>query len=269
MSANQRRPHSARKLLRRRLRARISHTHGPKRTPGNRNLLTRKTVTREARIPTDLTACRMGDTDFQLVAVKEQVSQVRHHARWRRRSGNADLRSAQRPAGPQAAHCRAFTGRRHGAHSAANGVCHSNVRITPNAGIPAEKEPPRNSGSFPPPAFGGLCRPEVGVPLPARRSAWWRGRHAQVQRSRGAFCDSASAPEYEKCELERQLMTALRTLSAQSRTRTRPCGGSSSGSTGERHAWLRTTGRSPRRCAGAGRDAPARPGAGSRSEPLK
>ena len=27
-----------------------------------------------------------------------------------------------------------------------------------------------------PPAFGGLCRPgEVGVPLPARRSAWWRG----------------------------------------------------------------------------------------------
>ena len=26
-----------------------------------------------------------------------------------------------------------------------------------------------------PPAFGGLCRPEVGVPLPARRSAEWRG----------------------------------------------------------------------------------------------
>ena len=41
----------------------------------------------------------------------------------------------------------------------------SNVRITPNAGIPAEKEPPRNWGSFPPPAYGGLCRPEVGVPL--------------------------------------------------------------------------------------------------------
>ena len=174
---------------------RISHTHGPKRTPGNRNLLTRKTVTREARIPTDLTACRMGDTDFQLVAVKEQVSQVRHHARWRRRSGNADLRSAQRPAGGSLPS--AFTGRRHGAHSAANGVCHSNVRITPNAGIPAEKEPPRNWGSFPPPAFGGLCRPEVGVPLPARRSAWWHGRHAPVQRPRGAFCDSASAPEYE------------------------------------------------------------------------
>ena len=85
---------------------RISHTHGPKCTPGNRNLLTRKTVTREARVPADLTACRMGNTDFQLVAVKAQVSQVRHHARWRRRSGNADLRSAQRPAGPRAVHCR-------------------------------------------------------------------------------------------------------------------------------------------------------------------
>ena len=152
--------------------ARISHTHGPKRTPRNRNLLTRKTVTREARIPTDLTACRMGDTDFQLVAVKAQVSQVRHHARWRRRSGNADLwpvlpvgagTAARRAAGGSLPS--AFTGRRHGARSAANGVCHSNVRITPNAGIPAEKEPPRNWGSFPAPAFGGLCRPEVGVPL--------------------------------------------------------------------------------------------------------
>ena len=118
---------------------RISHTHGPKRTPGNRNLLTRKTVTREARIPTDLTACRMGDTDFQLVAVKEQVSQVRHHARWRRRLGS----------------------------------------------------PHRENW------------PEVGVPLPARRSAWWHGRHAPVQRPRGAFCDAVSAPEYEKCGLQR------------------------------------------------------------------
>ena len=39
---------------------------------------------------------------------------------------------------------------------------------------------PNRSGmaSFSPPAFGGLCRPEVGVPLPARRSAWWCG-HAR------------------------------------------------------------------------------------------
>ena len=58
----------------------------------------------------------------------------------------------------------AFLGRRHGARSAANGVCHSNVRITPTAGIPAEKGPPRNWGAFPSPAVGGLCRPEVGVP---------------------------------------------------------------------------------------------------------
>ena len=64
----------------------------------------------------------------------------------------------------------AFTGRRHGARSAANGVCHSNVRITPNAGIPAEKEPPRNWGSFPPPAFGGLCRPPPGELARGRRS---------------------------------------------------------------------------------------------------
>ena len=59
----------------------------------------------------------------------------------------------------------ALTGRRHGTRSAANGVCPSHVRITPNAGIPAEKGPPRNWGSFPPPAFGGLCRPEAGVPV--------------------------------------------------------------------------------------------------------
>ena len=68
--------------------ARISHTHGPKRTPGNRNLLTRKTVTREARIPTDLTACRIGNTDSQLVAVKEQVFTGPPPSRWCRRSGS-------------------------------------------------------------------------------------------------------------------------------------------------------------------------------------
>ena len=52
-----------------------------------------------------------------------------------------------------------------------DGVYHAAVRMTLNAGVPAEKGPPRNWGSFPPPAFGGLCRPEVGVPLPARRTA--------------------------------------------------------------------------------------------------
>ena len=73
-----------------------------------------------------------------------------------------------------------------------------------DAGIPAEKEPPRNWGSFPPPAYGGLCRPEVGVPLPARRSAWWLGRHAPVQRPRGAFCDSASASSNQKMSRRRR-----------------------------------------------------------------
>ena len=77
----------------------------------------------------------MGDTDFQLVAVKEQVSQVRHHARWRRRSGS----------------------------------------------------PHRENWADLWPVL------PVGAPLPARRSAWWHGRHAPVQRPRGAFCDSASA----------------------------------------------------------------------------
>ena len=40
----------------------------------------------------------------------------------------------------------------------------SNVRITPNAGISAENEPPRNWGSFPPPAY------ERAVPTRGRRS---------------------------------------------------------------------------------------------------
>ena len=48
------------------------------------------------------------------------------------------------------------------------------------------------------PRCAGRGRPEVGVVLPAPRSAWWHGRQAPVQRPRGAFCDSASAPEVEK-----------------------------------------------------------------------
>ena len=61
------------------------------------------------------------------------------------------------------------------ARSAAKVVYHAAVRMTLNAEVSAEGEPPPHSGSFLPPACGGLCRPEVGVPLPARRSAWWRG----------------------------------------------------------------------------------------------
>ena len=75
----------------------------------------------------------------------------------------------------------AFTGRRHGSGSAANGVRHSNVRITPNAGIPAEKGPLRNGGSFPPPAFGGLCRPEASVPSRPRGPRGPRNRPAELR----------------------------------------------------------------------------------------
>ena len=40
----------------------------------------------------------------------------------------------------------------------------------PNAEIPAGTAPPRNGESFPPPACGGLCRPEAGVPSRPRAS---------------------------------------------------------------------------------------------------
>ena len=63
------------------------------------------------------------------------------------------LWSAQRPAGPRPLAVR-FTGPGTADRSVANGVCHSKSRITP--------QPPRNRGSFPPPAFGGLCRSREG-----------------------------------------------------------------------------------------------------------
>ena len=156
----------------------ISHTHGPKRTPRNRNLLSGATVTREARTLTGVTGCGIGNMDFQLDAVKEQVSQVRHHPDGAAGQGTPTSGRHSGPQGRGRFLAVRLHGGRHGARSAANGVCHSSVRITANAGIPAEKGPSRNWGSFPPPAFGGLCRPEVGVPLPVRHSAWWHGRHA-------------------------------------------------------------------------------------------
>ena len=181
---------------------RISHTHGPKCTPGNRNLLTRKTVTREARVPADLTACRMGNTDFQLVAVKAQVSQVRHHARWRRRSGNADLRSAQRPAGPRAVHCR----------PPSRGAGMGPAALRTVSAIPMYGS--RRTLGFPPRrnhlGTGGPSRRPPTAGCADRRSAFpclrvvppgGLGAMRHVQRPRGAFCDSASAPEYEKCGL--------------------------------------------------------------------
>ena len=47
----------------------------------------------------------------------------------------------------------AFMERRHVARTVTNGVCHSQVRIPPDAETPADKGPPRNGESFPPPAF--------------------------------------------------------------------------------------------------------------------
>ena len=78
-------------------------------------------------------------------------------------------------------------------------------------------------------------------------------------------------------ELKRQLMTALRTLSAQYETEqqwqtaqvealqqqvetSKPRGSKSNGSPGRLRAWPPTTRRSPRCCARAGTDAPAGPG---------
>ena len=79
--------------------------------------------------------------------------------------------------------------------------------------------------------------------------------------------------------LEQQLTKALRALSAQYEqaqqqhaaqveTLSKPWSGMSRSSAGKRHTWPGTTGRSPRRCAGARPDAPAGARAGSWSEPL-
>ena len=118
-------------------------------------------------------------------------------------AGTAARRAAR------AVHCHPLLrGGRHRARSAANGVCHSNVRITPNAGIPAEKGPPRNWGSFPPPALGGLCRPEAGVPSRSRAPFRRAGRGFAALRAAcrppapppSAMCGSAVAqPNRSEC----------------------------------------------------------------------
>ena len=66
--------------------------------------------------------------------------------------------------------------------------------VTLHGGVGPRGEPPLDSGSFPPPAGGGLCRPEVGVPWPGRHSARWTGGR-RAERPRGEPpLDSGSFP---------------------------------------------------------------------------
>ena len=125
----------------------------------------------------------------------------------------------------------AFTERRYVAPTVTNGVCHSPVRIPPNAEIPAGTAPPRNGESFPPPAFGGLCRPEAGVPSRPRASTQsairssarlWRAVPAGGRPSSPGggskpsppSCCGESSPscdgEYEKCGLRRNVRSSCR-----------------------------------------------------------
>ena len=62
------------------------------------------------------------------------------------------------------------------ARSAARGVYHAAVRMTLNAGVRAERRTTPELGVLPcrPPA-AGCADLEVGIPLPARHSARWRG----------------------------------------------------------------------------------------------
>ena len=104
-------------------------------------------------------------------------------------SGNADLRPVL-PVGAGTA-----------ARSAAKGVYHAAVRMTLNAGVPAERRPLRTRGPSLPPACGGLCRPEVGpvlpvgAPLPARHSAWWRGAETCTIQGTALSCPAGYAGE--------------------------------------------------------------------------
>ena len=88
------------------------------------------------------------------------------------------------------------------ARSAAKGVYHAPVRMTLNAGVPAERRTTPELGVLSAARFGGLCRPEVGVPLPAGRDARWgtcrEGRHdggwvCAVRSPPGSCADRRSA----------------------------------------------------------------------------
>ena len=82
-----------------------------------------------------------------------------------RSAATADRSSLSRHAGQGTP-----TSGRHAARSAAKGVYHAAIRMTLNTEVPPEKGPPRTWGSFPPPAFGGLCRAPPGELPRGRRS---------------------------------------------------------------------------------------------------
>ena len=136
--------------------------------------MTRKTVTREARIPTDLTACRMGDTDFQALLGKSRSHRYatmpdgaagqgaptsgRHRAR-----RAAGLFIAVRLHGAQALGPTALVEPK---------FCHFQCTDQPNAGIPAEKL--NHLGT------GGPSRrpPSAGCAGPHREN--WPGRRRSL-----------------------------------------------------------------------------------------
>ena len=137
----------------------------------------------------------------------------RHSPRWRGAERRTTPELGVLPGRPPAAACAdrrsAFPG----------------LGVTLHGGVGPRGEPPLNSGSFPaarprrpvptggrrslacasfctvgwgreanhpwtrgpsrPPARGGLCRPEVGVPWPGRHSAWWRGAERRTTPERG------------------------------------------------------------------------------------
>ena len=99
--------------------------------------------------------------------------------------------------------------------------------------------------------------------------------HAELMKSIARRVSDGRMLGLIKAWLEMPVMRSTSRRSSSTPSRSRPCGGRSKswrgrsrGSAGKRHTWPGTTGRSPRRCAGAGADAPAGARAGSWSEPL-
>ena len=180
----------------------ISHTHGPKRTPRNRNLLSGATVTREARTLTDVTGCGIGNMDFQLDAVKEQVSQVRHHPDGAAGQGTP---TSGRHSGPQGraggSLPSAFTGADTGLAALRT------VSATPvygsrrTLGFPPRRDHLGTGGPSRRPPSAGCADQRSAFPCLCVTPPGGMGAMRHVQRPRGALWDTVSAPRYEKSDL--------------------------------------------------------------------